>query len=84
MEINSINLNELITKLILLNYQISFRIFDTSLSIMISKEILNNKINNVKIVQVVSIDYLNNINKMNTLVNFMINKLEKNIIDNIN
>ena len=84
MEINSINLNELITKLILLNYQISFRIFGTSLSIMISKEILNNKINNVKIVQVVSIDYLNNINKMNTLVNFMINKLEKNIIDNIN
>ena len=84
MEINSINLNELITKLILLNYQISFRIFGTSLSIMISKEILNNRINNVKIVQVVSIDYLNNINKMNTLVNFMINKLEKNIIDNIN
>ena len=84
MEINSINLNELITKLILLNYQISFRIFGTSLSILISKEILNNKINNVKIVQVVSIDYLNNINKMNTLVNFMINKLEKNIIDNIN
>ena len=83
MEINSINLNELITKLILLNYQISFRIFGTSLSIIISKEILNNEINNVKIIQVVSIDYLNNINKMNILVNFMINKLEKNIIDNI-
>ena len=84
MEINSINLNELITKLVLLNYQISFRKFDTSLSIIISKEILNNEINNVKVIQVVSIDYLNNINKMNTLVNFMINKLEKNIIDNIN
>lgn len=81
--ISSLNLNDLIKNVILLNYEINFSKFGNSLSVVISKQILNNKINNIKISQVVPINYLNDINKMNSLVNFMINKLEKNIIDNI-
>ena len=81
--ISSLNLNDLIKNIILLNYEINFSKFENSLSVVISKQILNNKINNIKISQAVPINYLNDINKMNSLVNFMINKLEKNIIDNI-
>ena len=81
--ISSLNLNDLIKNVILLNYEINFSKFGNSLSVVISKQILNNKINNIKISQAVPINYLNDINKMNSLVNFMINKLEKNIIDNI-
>ena len=82
--ISSLNLNDLIKNVILLNYEINFSKFGNSLSVVISKQILNNKINNIKISQAVPINYLNDINKMNSLVNFMINKLEKNIINNIN
>lgn len=82
--ISSLNLIDLIKNVILLNYEINFSKFGNSLSVVISKQILNNNINNIKISQVVPINYLNDINKMNMLINFMINKLEKNIIDNIN
>lgn len=82
--ISSLNLIDLIKNVILLNYEINFSKFGNSLSVVISKQILNNNINNIKISQVVPINYLNDINKMNMLINFMINKLEKNIINNIN
>ena len=75
--ISSLNLIDLIKNVILLNYEINFSKFENSLSVVISKQILNNKINNIKISQVVPINYLNDINKMNTLINFMINNLEK-------
>ena len=82
MKIFSANIIDLIKSIILLNYEINFSKFDNSLTIIISKQLLNNKINNLKIKQVVPIEYLNDINKMNALIDFMINKLEKNIIDN--
>lgn len=82
MKIFSANIIDLIKSIILLNYEINFSKFDNSLTIIISKQLLNNKINNIKIKQVVPIEYLNDINKMNALIDFMINKLEKNIIDN--
>lgn len=76
-----LNLADLIINVTFLGYHIEFSKFDNSQKINISKRYINSNINEYIISQVVPNEYLNNINKMEKLINFMMNKLDTIIID---
>lgn len=72
-----LNLQSLITSILTLGYRIEFSNFGSTLNINISKKINNNDINEYIVKQNVPFTYMNDINKMEKLINFMCNKLDE-------